>query len=88
MPVSRIHRVVAQTFAVGAYVDHDGNHARRVDSARCCINRELTDGDLDPSDAPIADPEDLLGIGGQDEIDFAGAGVQGLRMPLRFLPVH
>ena len=76
MPVSRIHRIVAQALAVGAHVDHHRNHARRIDPARRRIDRQLADGDFDSADAPIADAEDLLGIGGQDQIDIAGTGAE------------
>ena len=74
MPVPRVHRIGEQAFPVGAHVQHHRNHARRIDPARRRIDRQFADGDFDSADAPIADAEDLLGVGGQDQVDIVGTG--------------
>ena len=65
-----------QTFAVGADIQHHRDHAGRVDAARRRVDRQFADGHLDAAHAPIADAQNLLGIGGQDQIDIAGAGAE------------
>ena len=41
-----------------------------MDTRRSDVDRQLPDGDLDPAHAPVADTEDALGIGRDDQIDF------------------
>ena len=76
MPVPRVHRIGQKALPVRANIEHHRNHARRVDPARRCIYRQFADGDFDPADAPIADTEDLLGIGGQDQVYVVRAGAE------------
>ena len=74
--VPDVHRIGQQAFPVGADIQHHRNHARRIDAARRGVDRQLADGDFDSAHAPIADAEDLLGIGGQDQVDIVGAGAE------------
>ena len=76
MPVPGVHRIGQQAFPIGAHIEHHRNHARRVNPARRCIDRQFADGDFDSADAPIADAEDLLGIRGQDQVDIVRTGPQ------------
>src|SRR4029078_10835123 len=46
------------------------NDAGRVDPPRRRIDRQFADGDFNSADAPIANSEDLLGVGGQDQVDI------------------
>src|ERR1039457_5255236 len=61
--VPDVRRVGQQTFAVGADIEHDGDHTGRVNAARGGVNRQFADRDLNAAGPPIADSEDLLGIG-------------------------
>ena len=47
-----------------------------IDAARRRIDRQFADRDLDAADAPVADAQDLLGVGGQDQVDVAGTGAE------------
>src|SRR5580704_7782254 len=44
----------------------------RVDAGRSGIDGELADRDIDTPDAPVADAEDGLGVGGDNEVHLAG----------------
>jgi hypothetical protein len=44
-----------------------------MEPGRRGVDRELADGDLDAADALVADPEDALGVGGDDEVDVVTA---------------
>ncbi len=61
---------------VGADIQHHRDHAGRVDAARRGVNRQLADRHLDAAHSPIADSQNLLGVGGQDQVDIAGAGAE------------
>ena len=76
VPVPRVHRIGQQALPVGADVEHHRNHAGRIDAARRGIDRQFADGDFDSTDAPVADAEDLLGVGGQDQVDIVRAGAE------------
>ena len=85
VPVPDVHRIVQQTLPVGADIEHHRNHARRVDAARRRVDRQLADRHLNAAHAPIADSQDLLGVGRQDQVDIAGAGAEvGKRLLDRF----
>ena len=76
MPVADVHGIVQQAFPVGADIQHHRDHARRVDAARRRVDRQLADRHLDAADTPIADSQNLLGVGGQDQVDIVGAGAE------------
>src|SRR5262249_44146102 len=82
MAVARVERVVEQGLAVRPNVQHDGNHAGRVDAGGRGVHGELADRDVDPADAPVANAQDLLRVGGHDQVDVvraqAGRGEGGL----------
>ena len=73
MPVADVSRIVQQTFAVGADIEHDRNYTRRVDSTRGRMNGQFADGDLDRAHTPIADSQNLLTVGRDDQVDFTWA---------------
>ena len=76
VPVPDVHGIAQQTLPVGADIEHHRDHARRVDSARRGVDRQLADRHLDAAHAPIADSQDLLGVGREDQVDIAGAGAE------------
>src|SRR5581483_1594360 len=70
MPVSDVQRVRQQTLAVCADVEHNRNRARGVNAAGGCVDRQFADGDFDTADAPVANPENVLSIGGEYKVDI------------------
>ncbi|GDY63860.1 hypothetical protein SAV14893_032530 [Streptomyces avermitilis] len=80
MPVAEVEGAVEELLAVGADVEHDGQGAARVDAGGGGVDGELADGDVDAAHAPVADAEDALAVGGDDQVDVVGAeagGAQG-----------
>ncbi len=70
---AEVERVVEQLLAVGAHVEHDRERARRVDARGGGVDVELPDRDLDAADSPVADTEDALGVGRDDQVDVVGS---------------
>ena len=54
-------------------VQHDREHPARVHAGGGGVDGELADGDLDAADALVADAQDALGVGGDDQVDVIGA---------------
>src|SRR5258707_13130405 len=73
MPVADVVRVVEQAFAVRANIEHDGNHAHGIDPRRSGVDGKLANGNLDATDAPVADTEDFFRIGSYEEINVVGS---------------
>ena len=48
------------------------NHPAWMDTRGGDVDSQLPDGDLDSAHAPVADAEDALGIGRDDEVDVLG----------------
>jgi hypothetical protein len=85
VPLAQVHLVVEQSQVVRAHIQHHRQHPAGMD-ARCRgIDRELPDGDLDPADALIADPQDALGVGGHQQVDVLGAQLGVAQRDLRLL---
>ena len=72
--VPQVERVVQQALAVGADVEHQRDHAVRVDAGRGGIHDKFTDRDGDPSNTPITNTQDLLRIGGDDQVHIVCPG--------------
>src|SRR5260370_7651791 len=53
MPVADVVRVVEQAFAVRADVEHDGNHARRIDPASSGVDATLPNANLNAPTPPV-----------------------------------
>ena len=66
---AEVARVVEQLLAVGADVEPDREDPLGVDAGGDRVDRELADRDVDAADAPVADAEDRLGVGGDDQVD-------------------
>jgi hypothetical protein len=77
MPVPQVGRVVQQRRVVRPAVEAHGDDPRGVDAGSCRVDGELPDGDVDAVDAPVADAEDLLGVGADDQVDVVGAVPEG-----------
>ena len=73
VPLAQVHLVVEQRQVVGAHVQHDRQHPRRVDPRGGGVHRQLPDRDLDAAHTLVADPEDALGVGGHQQVDVLGA---------------
>ena len=73
MPVTQVHLVVEQGQVVGADVEDHRDHPAWVDAGGGGVDGQLADGDVDAADALVADAEDALGVGGDDEVDVVGA---------------
>src|SRR5580704_10314512 len=69
---AQIQRVLQQLCPVGTDVQHHRQGSGRVDAGRSGVDGELADRDVDASDAPVADAEDGLGVGGDDEVHLVG----------------
>jgi hypothetical protein len=73
VPVAEVHLIVEQRKVVCAHVQDDRNHTAWMDTRRGNVDRQLPDGDLDTAYAPVADAEDALGVGRDDEVDVLWA---------------
>ena len=73
VPLAQVHLVVEQPEVVGAHVQHHRQHPAGVDAGGRGVDGELADGDLDAADALVADAEDALGVGGDQQVDVVGA---------------
>ena len=71
--VADIHGVVEQRLAIGAHVQAHRDHPIRIDSRRRRVHAELPNRDRKSVHAPVADPEDRLGIGRHQQVDVFGA---------------
>ena len=67
-----VQLLIEQGLVVGADVQDDRDHPGRVDATGGGVDGELADGDLDAADAPVADPEDALGVRHHDQVDLVG----------------
>ena len=76
MAIADVHRIAEQTLAVGTDIEHHGNHTRGVDSASGGVDCQFSNRYFNPADAPIADAENMFGVGSQDQVDIAGFRTQ------------
>src|SRR5205823_1511257 len=77
VPYAQIERIVQQFRPVRADVQDHRQGPGRVDPGRGGVDGELARRDVDAADAPVADAEDGLGVGGDDEVDLAGGQLGG-----------
>ena len=78
VPLSEIERIVEQGLVVGADVERHRDAPPRMDTCRRGVHGELADRDLHAVHSPIADPQDLLGVGDHQQIDIFGSQTEGL----------
>src|SRR5689334_9900381 len=76
MPVADIGGVVQQIRPVSADVKHYRDHTGRVNTAGRSVDGELADRNLNSAHTRIADSQNVLGIGGEDEIDVTWTGAE------------
>jgi len=62
-------RIVQTLGIIGANVENDGQSARRVNPADKRVQRKLADGNAQTADALIADAEDALAVGDDDNVN-------------------
>lgn len=67
-PVAEVGGVVEEFLVVGPDVEIHGDHASGVDAGGGGVDGELADGDVGPVDTPVADAEDLLRVGRDDQV--------------------
>jgi hypothetical protein len=72
VPVADVERIVQERLVVGPHVEADGDHAIGIDAGGGGVDRELADRDGEAVDAPVADPQDRLGVGRHQQIDVSG----------------
>jgi hypothetical protein len=77
VPYAQIERIVQQFRPVRADVQDHRQGPGRVDPGRGGVDGELARRDVDAADAPVADAEDGLGVGGDDEVDLVGGQLGG-----------
>ena len=75
MAPADVQRVVEQRLAVRADVERHGQRQRRVDARRRRVEGELADRDAHPAGALVAEAEDALVVGDDDEPDLVARGV-------------
>ena len=75
MSPTNIERVAEPLFVVGADVEQDGERGRWVDAAACRIERELADRDAHAAGPLIAQSENPLAVGDDDDLDLRRPGV-------------
>ena len=66
---SEIERIRQQRLVVRPDIDHDRQRRRRVDTAHGGVQRELADRDAHATDTEIAEPENALAVGDDDDPD-------------------
>jgi hypothetical protein len=76
MAVADIEGVVEERRVVGAGVEHDRDHPGGVDPGGRGVDGELADRDVDAAHPPVADPEDRLAVGGDDQVDVPAGGAE------------
>ena len=79
MAVAEVIGVVEQFLIVGADIEVDRDDARGVNTGCGCVDGELADGDIGTIDAPVADAEDLFGVGDDQEVDVIGAEAKAFK---------
>ena len=66
--------IVEALRVVGADVEHDRQRPLRADAADERVERELADRDAEAADALVADAQDALAVGDDDDVDLADSG--------------
>ena len=80
--ISEVEHVVANLLVVGAYVEHHGEAVLRRYAGTGAVERELADGDAHAVGAEVAQAEDALPVGHDDDADVLLAPVvEDLRDP-------
>ena len=72
VPLPEVHLVAEQPEVVGADVEDDRDRPTRVDAGRRGVEGQLADRDLDAADALVADAQDALGVGDDEQVDVVG----------------
>ena len=73
-PRAEVERVGQQRLVVGADVEHHRQRPGRIEAADGRVERQLPDGDPHAADTVIAEPEDALAVGHDDDPDRVVAG--------------
>ncbi|RMP75175.1 hypothetical protein ALQ20_200133 [Pseudomonas syringae pv. atrofaciens] len=69
MTPAHVHRVVQQLTVVGADIQHDRQRVRRADPATSGVQRQFADRDAHAADALIAQTENSLAVGHDNDLD-------------------
>ena len=78
--VAEVQRIAQQLAIVRADIERDRQRQRGMDAARGRVERQLADGDAHPARALVAEAEDALVVGHDDEADVrVGRVAQDLR---------
>ncbi len=88
VPVTDVEGVVEQLLVVGADVQRDRDDPGGVDSGGGGVDGQLARGDAGAAaHSPVADAQDLLCVGGDDQVHVAGAHAEVAEGPLDALRV-
>ena len=77
--VAQVGWVIEEGLVVRAAVQVDGDRPLGVDAGGCRVDGELAHGDIGAVDAPVSDPENLLGVGDHEQVDVVGSQTQALQ---------
>jgi hypothetical protein len=78
-----VERIVEEALVVGADIERDRQRQRRVDPARRCVQRELADRDRHAAGALVAQPQDPLVVGHDDQANvLVRAVAEDVRNPV------
>src|SRR5579885_1518965 len=69
MTPAEILRVLQPFGVVGSNIQNDRQRSFRTDAANECVQRELSDGNAQAARALIADAQNALAVGDDDDID-------------------
>jgi len=87
VPKAKVERVGQQGQVVGAHVQDDRDRPVRVDASSRRVQGLLPQRDLDAAHPLIADPEDSLGVGDDQQVDVLGTATLTLQRALDLLRV-
>ena len=75
-PVSDVQRIVKELAAVGPYIERDGQGVRRIDARGCRVQGQLSDRDRHPAGSLVAQAQDALVVGDDDQADVVAGRPQ------------
>ena len=72
--IAQVERVIEQAFPIGTDIEHHRDHAGRINARRRRVNGQLANRDLDAPHTPVANAQDFLRIGGDNQVNLIGPG--------------
>ena len=72
--LTQVQRVIEQLLAVGAGVNDNRHDAVWINASCSGVNHELTDGNFDAVGAPVADAQNCLCVGDDNQVNVSACG--------------